>query len=101
MKAKVIQDEIVIEQYQKVEGNLCVTTYCKDYEHYRSLPDVIEFAAHRLGKTGWNSDTNRAHYQTRCLRARIVLLPEEMNLLSAPAKVRAENEYADRHQFSS
>lgn len=48
------------------------------------------------GDWDWRNDVHR----NPKLRRRI-LLPEEINLLPAEKKVRAEDEYADRHEFSS
>ncbi len=49
------------------------------------------------GDWDWRNDVRR---NPKLIRRRI-LLPEEIALLTGEERVRAENEYADRHQFSS
>ena len=50
-------------QATMVEEKLCVSVPCQDVAHFLSLPDAVTFRGVLLGKTGWNSDTGRAHYQ--------------------------------------
>lgn len=100
MQAKIIDEEMLILTYECIEGVHCVMVECSGYEHFVALPNVIEYQSNRLGKTGWNSDTHRAHYQSNAMRAKI-LLPSEIAKLKGYERVRAENEYADRHEFSS
>jgi len=47
-----------------IEGVQVATVDCTDYDHFRALPPVVSFQGTRLGKTGWNSDSNRACYQS-------------------------------------
>jgi hypothetical protein len=50
------------------------------------------------GDWDWRNDPHR---NPRLIRQRKVLLPEEIAELSGEERLRAENEYADRHEFSS
>jgi|GEM_PF-3843854 len=90
--AKPLPNELVIENYLSVGNESTVVTYCKDYSHYRSLPDVIEYSGRRFGKTGWDSNTNRCHYSTKALKARAILYPEDMDMLYDLMKIRTKNE---------
>jgi hypothetical protein len=47
-----------------IEGNTCATVNCSDFDAYKRLPEVVSYHGVKLGKTGWNSDTNHAHYQS-------------------------------------
>jgi hypothetical protein len=47
-----------------IEGTMCATVDCTDYDHFRALPQVVSFQGTRMGKTGWNSDSHRACYQS-------------------------------------
>ena len=49
---------------QVIEGKTCAMVDCHDYDHFRTLPDVVSYAGVMMGKTGWNSDTGHAHYQS-------------------------------------
>jgi hypothetical protein len=40
------------------------TVNCRDYDHYKSLPDVVSHNGVQMGKTGWNSDIGAAFYQS-------------------------------------
>jgi len=46
-----------------------VEVNCRDYDHYASLPDVVELNGQLLARTGWNSDRNVAYYKSGCLIA--------------------------------
>lgn len=63
-EVKVVPDMLVAQQVGVVEGNTCVVVHCDDYDHYKRLPQVVSYNGILCGKTGWNSDTNRAHYQS-------------------------------------
>jgi hypothetical protein len=47
----------------EVEGLTCAAVNCRDYDHYKGLPEVVSHNGRLLGKTGWNSDTGHAYYQ--------------------------------------
>jgi hypothetical protein len=47
-----------------IEGTTCAMVDCADYDAYKRLPEVVSYHGVKMGKTGWNSDTNRAHYQS-------------------------------------
>lgn len=59
-----------------VEGTLCATVSCSDYDEYRHLPGVVSYTESGveilLGKSGWNSDTGRAHYVSRAEFLKVV-----------------------------
>lgn len=69
MRAKRIE-EIVVRDTAIIDGVHCLVTDCVDYEHYRKLPPAVELGGIRYGLTGWNSDSQRAHYQTNVILAR-------------------------------
>ena len=60
------------------------------------LEDDLPIPRDSNGDWDWRGDMHRNPKLKRC-----ILLPEEIDLLSADEKIRAENEYADRHEFSS
>ncbi len=64
MKVQVEKDELVAQQVAVIEGNTCIVVTCHDFDHYKRLPAVVSFNGIKCGKTGWNSDTNRCHYQS-------------------------------------
>lgn len=57
-------DMLVALQVGVVEGTTCATVHCDDYEHFKQLPEVVSYNGMNLGKSGWNSDTQRCHYQS-------------------------------------
>ena len=58
------KDKMVALSAMRVDGVMCVMVDCADFDHYKRLPQVVNYLGVRCGKTGWNSDTNRAHYQS-------------------------------------
>lgn len=42
---------------------------CDDYDHWRRLPAAVSFQDQLLGKSGWNSDRQRAYYKVNILLA--------------------------------
>jgi hypothetical protein len=50
-----------------VEGVEYAVVDCRDYDHFVSLPEVVEYQGRQLGKTGWNSDNHRAYYQNNAI----------------------------------
>lgn len=60
MKAQA-EKGIVITAAYLVEGVL--ETNCNDYDHYKSLPDVVSYGGELYGKTGWSSDRHYACYK--------------------------------------
>jgi hypothetical protein len=55
---------IVIQVAQWYDGELVLETVCRDYDHYRTLPDVVTYEGTVCGKTGWSSDNNYACYKS-------------------------------------
>lgn len=53
---------LVALQVQTVEGSLCAMVTCLDFYHYKRLPEVVSHNEVKMGKTGWNSDTQHAFY---------------------------------------
>jgi len=70
MEAKARRDIVTVSALHVIDGRTIVETLCVDYEHYRQLPDAIEFVNKILCKTGWNSDTGLACYKSGALYAR-------------------------------
>lgn len=64
-------DYLTALQVQMIDGILCAMVDCADYDAYQALPKVVSYGGAKLGKTGWNSDTNHAHYQTNALILRV------------------------------
>lgn len=60
MKAQA-ENAIVITAAYLVEGVL--ETNCNDYDHYKSLPQVVSYCGEMYGKTGWSSDKHYACYK--------------------------------------
>jgi len=72
MIAKTIHDSIVIISSEKIDGIVCLSTSCVDYENYRRLPKVVDFDGIICGLTGWNSDRQLAYYQSKTKIARAI-----------------------------
>ncbi len=64
MKAQVVEGAIVITAHHVIDGEVVIETTCRDYDHYKSLPDVVSFEGTVCGKTGWNSDREYACYKS-------------------------------------
>ena len=62
MEAKIVANAISVIESAVCEGILCLTVDCHDYDHYASLPHAVSYEGKVCGKTGWNSDKNRAYY---------------------------------------
>jgi hypothetical protein len=69
---KVEKDWLTVLQVSMVEGVMCAVTTCADYDAYKALPEVISYNGAKLGRTGWNSDTGHAFYQSNALVVRKV-----------------------------
>jgi hypothetical protein len=70
--ATTVPAAIVLQRVGKVDGTTVLETSCPDYDHYRALPQVVEYEGVRCGKTGWNSDRGYACYQSNALMAQAV-----------------------------
>lgn len=55
---------IVIQAATWYDGELVLETVCRDYDHYKSLPDVVVYEGTECGKTGWSSDSHYACYKS-------------------------------------
>jgi len=66
---------IVLLSVQRVEGNLVLETNCRDYDHYKTLPEVVAYNGALCAKTGWSSDRYVACYQSRMAIARGITTP--------------------------
>lgn len=65
MKAAVeVPKAIVIQTHAWYDDELILETVCRDYDHYKSLPDVVTFNGIECGKTGWSSDSHYACYKS-------------------------------------
>lgn len=69
-QAKIETGYLPIVASSRIDGVLCLITDCRDYDHFVSLPEAVTFNGMLCGKTGWNSDTGRAHYQSNATLAR-------------------------------
>lgn len=65
-------DRLVVHQHEVFEGVHYITATCYDYEHFRSLPDVISFNSQICGKSAWNSDKCVVYYRSDMKFARAV-----------------------------
>ncbi len=63
LTATPVKNAIVIEGKYTCEGTTCLATRCNDYDHYKELPQVVQFEGEDYALTGWNSDNFRAYYQ--------------------------------------
>lgn len=75
MVAHEIPRAIVLLSAIRLEGNLVLETTCRDYDHYKSLPEVVAYSGIMCAKTGWTSDRYVACYQSRMAIARGVTTP--------------------------
>ena len=71
MEAKIRRDLLLVIPVHG-HGETILETPCRDYDEYARLPNVIEFENQVFGKTGWNSDSNKACYKTGLNTARVV-----------------------------
>jgi hypothetical protein len=72
MKAKVLHDVIALTVTCKIEGETILETTCRDFDHYISLPDAVEYQGVVCSKTGWSSDRGYACYKSGGMLARKV-----------------------------
>jgi hypothetical protein len=47
-----------------LEGEYVAEVDCSGFDDFKALPSAIEYDGKVLGKTGWNSDSNRACYKS-------------------------------------
>lgn len=74
-----VPQAIVIQNACKIEGELVLETVCRNYDHYKVLPEVILYEGIVCGKTGWNSDRQYACYKSNVPIAKAVSVIEERN----------------------
>ena len=63
-RAIAVPKAIVIQVATWYDGELVLETVCRDYDHYRTLPDVVTYQGMECGKTGWSSDSHYACYKS-------------------------------------
>jgi hypothetical protein len=63
MQAKATQ-LIAVLSYVSIEGENIIEVECRDYDHYKSLPEVVDVSGELFTRTGWNSDTQLACYKS-------------------------------------
>ena len=63
MKAKPINNMLVVRATHVLDAEFVAEVDCNDFDEYKSLPQVIEVQGKHLGKTGWSSDRNYACYK--------------------------------------
>lgn len=71
MQATVV-DAIRVEAAVVLEGRVVLTTTCHDYQHFTTLPDVVDYQGRKCVKTGWSSDTGYACYQESPHYAKVI-----------------------------
>lgn len=67
-----VETDLVADVVAVIEGNTCIVLPCTDFDHFKKLPAVISYNGVKCGKTGWNSDTNRVHYQSNAIIVQVV-----------------------------
>lgn len=72
MKAIEVPRAIVIQAALHLDGQLVLETTCRDYDHYKSLPEVVIYEGTECGKTGWSSDREYACYKSGAAIAKAV-----------------------------
>ena len=70
MEAKAKSEYIRIHYCVCLDGEYVAEVDCHDFKHFQSLPSAIEYDGRLLGKTGWNSDSNRACYKSGAMLAK-------------------------------
>lgn len=63
MQAKARSDLLTLQSLFRFDDIWFAECDCNDYDHYKSLPNVIEAQGHVLGKSAWNSERNIAYYR--------------------------------------
>lgn len=69
-RAKIENDYISLVEHGFLDGVTYCVVDCQDFDQYKELPSAVSFNGVLCGKTGWNSDKNRAYYQSTGLVAR-------------------------------
>ena len=64
MKVQVEKEHMVAQMVAEIDGVVCVVVTCHDFDQVKKLAQVVSHNGFMCGKTGWNSDTNRCHYQS-------------------------------------
>ncbi len=59
-----VPKSIVIQVATWYHGELILETVCRDYDHYKTLPDVVVYNEVECGKMGWSSDNHYACYKS-------------------------------------
>lgn len=72
MKAKSVNNMIIVRATHIIDAEFIAEVDCNDYEEYKSLPKVIEVQGKYLGKTGWSSDRNYACYKNNVILGKFV-----------------------------
>lgn len=72
MKALEVPQAIVLTTVAYVDFDLVLETNCRDYDHYTTLPEVVNYQGVECGKTGWNSDRHYACYKASAHIAKAV-----------------------------
>lgn len=64
MKADVVKNALVLTSIHRIEGDLVLTTTCRDFDSFAKLPAVVSYKGTECGKSGWSSDTGIACYKS-------------------------------------
>lgn len=56
-------EALKVLQSGNIDNTYWFYTDCFDYEHYKTLPNCVDYQGVRYGLTGWNSDKSYACYQ--------------------------------------
>lgn len=73
MQATPIENAVIVAQAYKLDGvSYLEISLISDsgqgdvtYQDYKALPNALEFEGVTYGKSGWNSDSFKAYYNTR------------------------------------
>jgi hypothetical protein len=57
-------EEITVLAVHEIDGQYVIDVPCKDYDAYEKLPQVVAYKGVSCGKTGWNSDMEKACYKS-------------------------------------
>ena len=63
MQAKRVE-AIIVSRCDLIQGQYVLETACLDFEEYKALPQVVDFAGAICSKTGWSSDRMYACYKS-------------------------------------
>ncbi len=57
-------DAVAVLAKDTIGNTVILTVTCRDYDHYKQLPQAVAFDGKTFGLTGWNSDRCIACYRS-------------------------------------